>query len=156
MKKNENLNYIKWKSWGETFGQLKRGEISYFDAEISRTKSKFSKNSKVLEIGFGNGNFLQYAKINNWDIVGIEANQALVKIAGKKGFNVKHLEDISSFPNETFDLIVAFDVIEHIPQNLLPQFFLDVKKKLKDGGFLIARFPNGDSPIGQKNPSFKN
>jgi SAM-dependent methyltransferase len=43
---------------------------------------------------------------------------------------------------------VAFDVLEHIPQNELPNFINEVKRILKNGGFFISRFPNGDSPFG--------
>ena len=152
-KRIDDENYLKWKLWinEANFGVLKNGEANYFDLEISKTKTKFIKNSKVLEIGLGNGNFLEYAKQNNWDIFGIETNKSLVKIASQKGFNAIQAQDISLFKDNTFDLIVAFDVIEHIPQNLLCQFFLEINKKLKSGGFFIARFPNGDSPIGLKN-----
>lgn len=153
LKGNYGEDYLQWKSWNNKnqFGHLKKNQEHYFDAEISRIKSKILINSKVLEIGFGNGSFLKYAKQNGWDIYGTEANEILVKIANENGFKAKLAEDISSFDDYSFDLIVAFDVLEHIPQNLLPKFLLTVKRKLKSNGFFIARFPNADSPFGLKN-----
>jgi len=142
-------DYLKWKKWEELeFGKLSKSEAAYFAAEISRTKSPIPLNARVLEIGFGNGSFLEFAKRNGWDVCGTEINEALVEIAEKRGFNVEHSQDLSAFSDNGFDLIVAFDVLEHIPQDLLPDFILEIKRILKGNGFFIARFPNGDSPFG--------
>ena len=142
-------DYLKWKSWeGIKFGTLKRTESAYFTAEISRTKYNFPQNSKVLEIGFGNGAFLKYALEKQWDVLGIEINQSLVRIAKERGFSATHTDNLSSFEDNSFDLIVAFDVLEHVPQESIPNMILEVKRILKSDRFFIARFPNGDSPIG--------
>jgi SAM-dependent methyltransferase len=141
--------YLNWKTWeGDQFGKLKKTKFTYFSAEIKRTTKVFSKESKVLEIGFGNGEFLKYARDNDWEIFGTEANKALVDIANKNGFKAIHTEDLSSFEDNTFDLIVAFDVLEHIPQEILPKMLLQVRRILKNDGVFLARFPNGDSPFG--------
>jgi 2-polyprenyl-3-methyl-5-hydroxy-6-metoxy-1,4-benzoquinol methylase len=141
--------YLNWKTWEDSqFGKLKKTKSAYFSAEIKRANKVFSKKSTVLEIGFGNGEFLNYARENDWDICGTEANKALVEIANKYGFNAKHSEDLSLFEDSTYDLIVAFDVLEHIPQERLPNFILDISRVLKNDGVFLARFPNGDSPFG--------
>lgn len=160
MKLNENKNlvgsvvdpygesYLKWKAWGAEFANLKKTEAAYFKAEIDRTDHKFPEKSKVLEIGFGNGKFLKYAREKGWDIFGTEVNEALVDAAQEAGFVANHTDNLSNFKDDTFDLIIAFDVLEHIPQDFLPIFITEIKRVLKDGGYFIARFPNGDSPLG--------
>lgn len=141
--------YLKWKTWGESqFAKLKKTKSAYFAAEIKRANKVFSKESKVLEIGFGNGEFLNYARENDWNVCGLEANKALVETANKFGFKAIHTEDLSRFEDSTYDLIVAFDVLEHIPQEILPKMILDVSRVLKSDGVFLARFPNGDSPFG--------
>jgi SAM-dependent methyltransferase len=146
-------DYLKWKSWGEgsSFGKLKKQEEAYFAAELRRTQSMFSSNSKVLEIGFGNGSFLKYAKDKKWDVFGTEINEYLVRVALESGFNVIHSDNLTDYNENIFDLVVAFDVLEHIPQSDLPNFISEVKRILKKGGVFIARFPNGDSPFGLPN-----
>lgn len=143
-------DYLLWKSLGHnlSFGKLKKQEEAYFSAELKRTQRIFSPNSKVLEIGFGNGSFLQYSKNKKWEIFGTEINEHLVKAALGSGFNVIHSDNLRDYGENFFDLVVAFDVLEHIPQNELPKFINEVKRILKVGGFFIARFPNGDSPFG--------
>ncbi len=146
---NYGEDYINWKDWGiNSFGSLSRYDQKYFVAEIKKTKQNFGENSIVLEIGFGNGSFLQFAKLNGWKISGIEINENLVNIAKESDFNTFHTDNLTSFDNASYDLIVAFDVLEHIaPDKILP-FLTEVKRVLKPNGYFIARFPNGDSPFG--------
>jgi SAM-dependent methyltransferase len=151
MTKDYRSNYLKWKSWGgKTFGQLKQSNWIYFSAETSRLKEHMPTIPKVLEIGFGNGAFLTFAKKSGWDISGTEVNGELIKAGKESGFDVYQSENLTIFPDKIFDLIVAFDVLEHIPQSYLTDFLLQIRRTLKDGGFFIARFPNGDSPFGLK------
>lgn len=145
---SDDLHYINWKNWGKTFGVLSKPDQWQFDREIARTKHQFQPNTQVLEIGFGNGTFLAYAKNRGWQISGTELNQALVSIATENGFHAVHTADLTPFTDNSFDLIVAFDVLEHIPQDKIPQFLMHVNRVLKPGGYFIARFPNGDGPGG--------
>jgi 2-polyprenyl-3-methyl-5-hydroxy-6-metoxy-1,4-benzoquinol methylase len=144
-------SYLTWKMWGDEFGKLSKFEAHYFSKEISKANCTFPKNSKVLEIGFGNGSFLKYASEKNWDVYGTEVNSDLVQIANQKGFNTFDTSDLTMFKNDTFDLVIAFDVLEHIPQEHLLSFILEIKRVLRNDGVLIARFPNGDSPFGLSN-----
>lgn len=142
-------DYLSWKKWGgENFGKLRKTDKAYYGVEIKRIGSRIARNSKVLEIGFGNGGFLRFARDRGWVILGTEVNEELVKAAKEQGYGAFKCEDVSGFEDNEFDLVVAFDVIEHIPQHELLGFFLDVRRILKDKGHFIARFPNGDSPLG--------
>lgn len=106
-------SYLVGKNWGEDFGILDDYTRRYYDIELKEVTRNFdNKNIKVLEIGFGNGGFLTYAREKNWDINGIEINDDLIAIAKEKGFNV--YGSIDFFNDGMFDLIVAFDVLEHI------------------------------------------
>lgn len=141
-------DYISWKHWKSEFGKISFHESVYFDKEISRAKRELQSDSQILEIGFGNGSFLGYAKTKSWNIQGTEINKSLVKVALENDYLAHESEDLSIFEDSTFDAIFAFDVIEHIQQDLLISFFNEVKRVLKDDGFFLARFPNGDSPLG--------
>ena len=142
-------DYMQWKSWGaDSFGKVTRAKARYYDAELKRTRRSFPQQARVLEIGFGNGSFLGYAREQGWEASGTEANAGLVEIARGQGFDAHHVEDLLAFPSDAFDLVVAFDVLEHIPQDVMPGFLLEVRRILKDKGCFLARFPNCDSPFG--------
>ena len=141
--------YLNWKGWrSDNFGELTKLQKRYFDAEIRKSKFGSHKEIRVLEIGFGNGSFLAYARTRGWDIVGIEANNDLVQTAIDHDFNAICTDSLTTFEDRTFDLIVAFDVLEHIGQEDLLNFLSEVKRIQKNNGVFIARFPNGDSPFG--------
>jgi 2-polyprenyl-3-methyl-5-hydroxy-6-metoxy-1,4-benzoquinol methylase len=83
--------------------------------------------------------------------MGIEANLELVNIAEHLGYKALHSDEMYAINADQFDLIAAFDVLEHIPQSEILNFLSQVKRMLKNGGVFIARFPNGDSPFGLAN-----
>ena len=52
---------------------------------------------------------------------------------------------------QRFDLVVAFDVAEHLSFDELQTFFSWVRDHLNEGGKLYLRFPEGASPLGLAN-----
>tara|TARA_Y100001968_G_C19348490_1_gene713360 strand:+ start:209 stop:931 length:723 start_codon:yes stop_codon:yes gene_type:complete len=149
---NYDEGYLSWKNWGgDKFGELIAKDSSDFSSEISRTKRRFIKGSRVLDVGFGNGNFLAFSKKKNWEVTGIEINKNLIDIALEKGFDVIHCKSLEQFNSDTFDLVVAFDVLEHFDHNSVEMFLREIKRILKNDGIFLAKFPNGDSPFGLSN-----
>jgi len=141
-------NYEDWKNWkDEDFGKATPEDDAYF-SKIRKTFN-LNNNLRVLEIGFGNGNFLNYCKNNNWDVCGVEIIPTLVDRALKAGFLA--VDSIDSIPNKTFDLIVCFDVLEHIEPKEVVNFLKKIKDLLNLDGSLIVRTPNGASPLGLAN-----
>ena len=103
-----------------------------------------------MEIGFGNGSFLRFAKDKGCNITGIEIIPELIRRAKEKNFEV--YSDINELPeNSKFNVIVLFDVLEHISQDEISDFLTNLNKLLKINGTLILRTPNGSSPFGLTN-----
>ena len=150
---NESADaYIEWKQWDDsTFGRFTPLDALYFAAE---TGLAAGKSARVLEIGFGNGGFLGWAKSLGAEIFGVETNPQLTARAcslfGIDRF-VASLDEVDSHNWGQFTHIVAFDVIEHIPQSELPAVLRRIRALLAPDGRFVARFPNGDSPFGRIN-----
>jgi SAM-dependent methyltransferase len=107
---------------------------------------KFNKNETILDLGCGEGSLLfmlsKYVKKG----VGVEilphcvkdANLKAQELKGKMNtqFYCQKLEEIK-FPVNTFDKVVSFSVIEHIPNYL--EIFEETYNILKPGGqFIIS------------------
>lgn len=104
--------------------------------------NSFSLEEKnLLDIGCGTGGFLQTAQQNDWNVSGIEPNQDARKIANTKtNDSVFDTSELSTFKNNSFDVITLWHVLEHLPdlENQISIF----KRLLKSNGRLIIAVPN--------------
>ena len=65
-------NYEDWKNWSElNFAEASTEENLYFSK--LRKKFKLSNDLDVLEIGYGNGSFLDFSRDIGWNVSGVEA-----------------------------------------------------------------------------------
>lgn len=97
---------------------------------------------KVLEIGSGTGAMVNYLKNIGADIRGSEVNDEYI-IFSKKNYSidlVKINNDKLPFEDSSFDLIISFDVFEHIPDT--DRHLQEVKRLLKIDGKYIFSTPN--------------
>jgi len=140
-------NYEDWKNWSElNFAEASAEENLYFSK--LRRKFKLSNDLDVLEIGYGNGSFLDFSRDIGWNVSGVETIPELRNRASQDNFEVfASIHDVQ----KRYDLIVAFDVLEHIKQEELLLFLEKIKKCLNPNGAFIVRTPNGSSPLGLAN-----
>jgi len=104
----------------------------------------------VLEIGFGNGSFLAWAKAQGADVVGTEIDAPMIERARAKGFDAQPASLVAlAAVGQRFDLVVAFDVFEHWDKAELVENLKQIAALLRPGGLVLARFPNGQSPFGR-------
>lgn len=145
----EERTYSDWKGWkAEDFGIATPSERQYFAAQFRRAGIRIGAGASILEIGFGNGALLAYLDDKGVDVWGTEANDELVERAIARGYCVSADKALCAFSHRRFDAIVALDVLEHIPESELPALLARIAGMLAPGGRFLARFPNGDSPLG--------
>lgn len=102
----------------------------------------------ILEVGFGQGSFLDWARSQGHGIWGLEILPEMVDRARARGHAVMLCAiNESGLSESMFDLIVAIDVAEHLSLGELQVFLETARRLLKPGGRMVLRFPNGDSPF---------
>lgn len=138
-------NYIDFKGWHNTF-VINRQLFSIFKSEF---RGKVLAGKEVLEIGFGDGSFMRWAESQGAIMTGLERQRELVLQGIEKGYDVVLEKEFCwGGVNQKFDYICGFDVIEHIPEERIPEFLKKISDSLKENGFCILRFPNAASPFG--------
>jgi cyclopropane fatty-acyl-phospholipid synthase-like methyltransferase len=145
---NTNLygGYAQWKRWDGDF-QASQRDARYFAAEFSGIALA---GKRVLEIGFGNGSFLAWAKTQGASVAGTEIDEAMLGRAREKGFvALPPALDALAAGAQRFDVVVAFDVFEHWDKQTLIANLRHIASLLDGGGVVLARFPNGHSPFGR-------
>lgn len=118
--------------WSRT--RLLRREILQLTAPLER--------AKVLEIGCGTGVFLQsLADEPNLELLGSEIYLRGLKSARARNSSVEYVQlDASDIPFEAeFDVVGAFDVIEHIDDDI--SVLRGIYQALKPGGHALITVP---------------
>lgn len=138
--------YDGWKNWVTPF--ICSAELAaYYAAEL---RGRTMTGANVLEIGFGNGEFLAWAKAAGATVAGCEITPAAIAAAQAHGINLfpADFERDSTLWHGQFDVIAAFDVFEHLDPPTIIAKLRAIAAMLRPGGWLVLRFPNGQSPFG--------
>lgn len=109
--------------------------------------SFINPDMKVLDVGCGDGNHLEYLfaqlQIPKNNLYGTEISQIRVNRVLKKGYNCEKVEgSLLSFRSSYFDVVILFEVIEHIPKKEAIILLKEIKRVLKPSGKLIGSTPN--------------
>lgn len=100
--------------------------------------------ARLLDVGFGSGEFMELARQVGWRVLGVDLDQLAVANALVAGLDVSQ-GDIKSFgdTSEQFDVITMSHVLEHVhnPSETVAQAY----QLLKPGGLLYIDTPNIDA-----------
>ena len=95
----------------------------------------------VLDIGCGVGDFLLYAKEKGCNVTGIEPSEDARKIAEKKlDCKISSPEELQNIPDNSFDIITMWHVLEHVAD--LKTEIHHLQRILKKDGRLVLALPN--------------
>src|SRR3989338_11718285 len=112
------------------------------------------KTVKVLDLGCSYGLFLAACKkLGYTNYEGVDFDSEAVNYATEEfGLTNIFKDDIFSFlssrPNGNYDIITAFNLIEHVKKEQVMGLLSLISDKIKRGGSIYIEVPNGDSPIG--------
>jgi SAM-dependent methyltransferase len=95
---------------------------------------------QILDAGCGSGrNMIELAEFG--EVTGLELAEASVEAARERGVGevVAGSVDEMPFADDSFDLAVSFDVIEHLPDE--HQSLSELRRVVKPGGTLVVTVP---------------
>jgi 2-polyprenyl-3-methyl-5-hydroxy-6-metoxy-1,4-benzoquinol methylase len=148
------------------YGELYRQEYSH-NAEAAATDAReiytvykeyqqerlahiypfLNSNTRLLEIGASSGQFLVHVKDKVSEINAIELDKACCAfLVNEHGFEAdsEFLEN-SRFAGSTYDIVCAFQVIEHVEHPVA--FLKTLKRATKKGGAIYIEAPNLSDPL---------
>ena len=124
-----------------SYDKNRKYRIKRFGLERIKILKNYKKKGRLLDFGCGTGWFLEGAK-DHFESYGVEYSDSIREWLLEK-FNIKTFKTLDSIKSEKFDIITAFDVIEHVPDPL--NLLNNLKKKLKKNGIILIYTPNFDS-----------
>ncbi|NUT35251.1 MAG: methyltransferase domain-containing protein [Hamadaea sp.] len=107
---------------------------------IARELKTFAQPGDAIEIGAAGGGNSLTVKQCGWNVLATEYSDAGVRIARQRGLNAVHA-DARKLPveNESMDLAVAFDVLEHIEEDNVAA--AELFRVLRPGGTALIAVP---------------
>lgn len=119
----------------------------YYKNKADRERIKIvlkmiGSHKKVLDIACYNGYIAQEIKKNSNSVYGLDANTEAISESILKGISAKvaNIELSLPFQDQSFDLVFAGEIIEHIVDT---DFFMnEINRILKPNGELIVTTPN--------------
>ena len=119
----------------------------YQEDRVNHIKPHLTPDSRLLEVGASAGQFLIHIKDMVSEVNAIELDKACSDFVRKEfGIEVdtEFLEN-SRFATQTYDVVCAFQVIEHVEHPL--EFLKTLRKATQKGGTIFIEAPNLSDPL---------
>lgn len=150
-------NYVKSQilpSDGDIFKNLLSPRKTFL-TNLIKQHFPIQKNAKILDLGCGHGAMLYFAnEMGYTNLKGIDCSEQQVEIAHKLNLDFIELGSIElclkEIPANSIDLIVTFDVIEHMQKQEAYDFAKKIYSILSSSGKWIIHVPNAESPFGNR------
>ena len=95
----------------------------------------------MLDVGAGTGVFVKAMLEHGWQVTGLEPDADARKVAKEVyGASLSPIEDFYKLPDNSYDAITMWHVLEHVHD--LAGYMVQLKKLLKPGGCLFIAVPN--------------
>lgn len=121
---------------------------SLFDLALE--KLALNKDAWVLDVGCGDGRFCYHAK-EYVNISGIDISERALNWARTFSPEIEfQASPVQEMERSDFDGMVCLEVIEHIPDDLLPPTLAGMVARLKPGGTAFFSVPSINQPLYEK------
>lgn len=123
--------------------EMGAGESDWNSHFLDRVEKYTDGRGRLLEVGFGDADFLRLAHERGWEVFGTEMSDACVRRASEElGLpNIRRgsVEGLD-YPDNHFSIVAAFKLIEHVTD--LRATLAGWRRILRPGGLLILICPN--------------
>jgi len=135
---DRGLNYERWQ-------HEESGRDAMWDVRLRLIKRQ-SPASRLLDIGTGDGRFLEAASRHGFSVDATELSDTGIQYAATRGFTVRkgQVTEID-FNGRQYDVITIWHVLEHVPNPL--EVLRCCRGLLAPRGLLVVAVPNEDTHL---------
>lgn len=135
----KNVHKIDANKWFDSIKNQYRLNSSIIRYEMTKKiveKYIDINKNKIIDFGAGNGVFLEFLKLNG---TGIDINKNCVDHMRSIGIDALTLDELDDNFNESFNHAFAFEVIEHVENQLL--VLNNIYEYIKKDGYIFVSIP---------------
>lgn len=134
------MNHIEHYRHNEDYTRFLEGQDIAFFSKYIRSFC-VSEKAKVLDVGCGTGQVVQQLRLHNLEAFGVDVSETNIKSANRRaGFCKCFGGKILPFETGSFDVVGAFNVLEHVDE---PEAFIEeLVRVIRPEGRLILSSPN--------------
>lgn len=110
--------------------------------------SRLGRGAVVLDLGCGNGRAVKYLVDKGFQGIGVDVSDKMLELAKKHVPRGKYYrKDFTKleFKPNSFDAVVSFFALNHIPKEQFKEVMVSCKRFLKKGGLLLLGMVKGGS-----------
>ena len=129
--------------------ELIKSRLEQYSPFLDGLKKSF-ENCSAIDIGCGRGEWLELLNEKKFTSIGIDLDAGMLDACVERGFNVKNgdgIEFLSRHEENSFHLVSAFHVVEHISFEQLQTLIKNAYRVLVPGGLLILETPNPENLV---------
>ncbi len=141
LKKQQELYDESWRK-GLKAGRQEYGNLQT-NLEFIAETNLLQPGDRILEIGCGIGSVVFELSKQGYDITGTDISHKAIAYGLKKYGDIKlqvQPAEILQFGDGTFDIVLSFDLFEHIAQ--VDRHVSEVSRVLRAGGYYLFQTPN--------------
>ena len=105
-----------------------------------KLRDGFIKNKALLDVGFGQGKYLDLAKSIGYRTFGVEVNHNYIELSKNNGHECFHISELEKIDTR-FDVILMSHIIEHLQHSEIISIIEKYINLLCDNGILIIASP---------------
>jgi SAM-dependent methyltransferase len=133
------------------------------DKALRGLDPQWLSQARALEIGCGAGRMTRFLLPRVWSLCSIDVSAEMIARASNRLGRHPNLQllatsgcDLAMFADDSFDLVLTYVVLQHIPNSVVRQYFREIRRVLRPGGIFrgqVARIklpgfaqpPDGDT-----------
>jgi len=125
------------------FSGISQTTIKRYNELLDRFE-KYRLTNRIIDVGCGEGFFLDEARKRGWKVYGTECVPHYIPVCESKGITMNEgILDINNYQSGSFDIVTSFEVIEHL--NYPAEEIGNFRYLLRTGGLLYLTTPNFNS-----------
>lgn len=109
---------------------------------------------RILDFGCGDGRLgVELAEAGRW-VLGVDLSERAIAFAQAFAVGLDRcifrVENIQKVPERDFDLAIAMEVLEHLPEESIHDVLQALWERLRPGGTLVVSVPTTNTPVSPK------